>query len=157
VTLALRQFKPLTFLRELRAWSLASERTAWQLAGMALAELVPERLEIVFLRPLAKEVWRGSSGGPSFEALCPGALASWRETQTTYLRWCRREGRPHLSKKLLRSLGRLMLTETGNSSESHGIVFSRLYLDQRLVEFICSIPWQVVCEPGRPRSLMREA
>jgi asparagine synthase (glutamine-hydrolysing) len=155
---SIRQLKPVAFLRALREWSLASKRTAWQLAWMAATEFLPERVEVSRLCQTAQRV-RATGASPSFaKPESARAAALFRSNQETYVHWCREESRPLVSRQFLRDLvGYSFGGYFMSPPEARGITFTHPFVDRRVLEYIASIPWSVVCEPGRPRALMRDA
>jgi hypothetical protein len=158
---ALRMARPVELFRQLRAWGLASQRTAWQLLSMATTEFRPVRVEAHAHLKTFIENWAADGGlssrGPT-TVLSDRTLELLLESNTVSATWSRQEEHPHVSRRFLRSLAYDMLSGRLTSPpESPYLVRAHPYRDRRLIEYVCAIPWSTMCEPGRPRALMREA
>ncbi len=158
---SIRSARPFALARALRAWGLGSQRTAWELVWKAISELLPTRMTVARLWKDALGPQRSSGNVPLFMDLCPNnerGFALFRATQQALENWCVENERPYVSRRFLRAVGNGLLTgQFTYYPHAKDLTVSQIYLDRRVIEYIGSIPWSVVCEPGRPRALMRDA
>jgi asparagine synthase (glutamine-hydrolysing) len=158
---SIRLGRPLALFQALRSWSLASQRTAWQLLWMAITELLPERVEVAHLCRRYDRSESQEGGSVPIIDLAPShseAMNLVRPSIAAWVHWCRQEQRPHVSRKFLQGLAEGALGSRGTSRpDCTGLVLTHPYSDRRLIDYMSSIPWSIVCEPGRPRALMRDA
>jgi asparagine synthase (glutamine-hydrolysing) len=160
---ALRSRRLLDALRSLRAWSIGTHETAWSLLRNVWADLgSPARAE---RRDLAEALvaftqGRTVSSSELSTALCvPAAYVDlFVSTRAVHTRWRLGERREWRSRHFLEGLALYSLNcELSSPPDATGWRQSYPLADRDLVEYVASIPASVLCEPGRPRALMRDA
>ena len=161
---ALRRLQWMAAARELRAWSLGTHETAWSLLAEALAGFLPARVIVRrdAARTLASIVGATATVAPEHAAAALGVprslVSHFYTAREIHTRWCLRERQPWRSGQLVAALGLYALNqELASPPEAQGIALTYPIADRDLVEFAAAIPAGVLCEPGRPRALMRDA
>ena len=157
----LRALAPRRLFGDLRRWGKASGRTAWELLHEALITLLPIRFEVdamcrdilgIGSRPRA-----GAEDAASWPVPAAGR-ALFRDIVATQVRWVRAEAGAGVSRHFAAALALYSLNrELASPPEATGLVVSYPLADRRLVDYLASIPAEVLCAPGAPRALMRAA
>jgi hypothetical protein len=159
----LRSHRSIEALRSLRAWSIGTHETAWSLLGNAWADLgSPAEIE---RRDLAEALvaftqGRTVSSSELSAALCvPAAYVDlFVDVRAMHTRWRLREQRDWRSRHFLEGLALYSLNrELSSPPDAPAWRQSYPLADRDLIEYVASIPAGVLCEPGRPRALMRDA
>jgi asparagine synthase (glutamine-hydrolysing) len=162
-TAALRALRPMRALGECRAWALATQDTAWSMLADALVGLAPAWLaERRDLRDALRSL-TGSRGATTRRMAAqlggaPGGMAHLEVIVRTQTAWRLRNQSPHVNRHVVAGLALYALNqELSSPAEGEGVLATYPFADRDLVEFVTAIPARVLCEPGRPRALMRDA
>jgi asparagine synthase (glutamine-hydrolysing) len=160
---ALKQPRLPALLRELRAWSLDAHETAWSLLGHALGELAParyiERRDAANVLASLSHWAKGRRLKPEEVFSVPSAaMEHFYAVQAIHTRWRLREHRDWRSSQFLAAVALYSLNlELSSPPEAPDVCKTYPLTDRDLIEYVASIPAAVLCEPRRPRALMRDA
>jgi asparagine synthetase B (glutamine-hydrolysing) len=163
IVAALRGLQLPTLVRELRAWSLDAHETAWSLLGHALGELAParyvERRDAASVLASLTHWAKGRRLKPEeVFSVPPAAMEHFYAVQAIHTRWRLREHRDWRSSQFLAAAALYSLNlELSSPPEAPDVCKTYPLTDRDLIEYVASIPATVLCEPRRPRALMRNA
>ncbi len=152
---AIRTLAPGRVIDEVRSWSKASGRTAWDLLHEALLQFLPLRVDV---EAKLREVVGGSLR--QHETSCGDAAGHRvrRAIVSQHVRWVREQIRPLVSREFVGALALYSFNrELSSPPEVPAVNLTYPLADRRLVEYLASIPGPVVCATGQPRALMRAA
>ena len=163
IAAAARRLQLPTLVRELRAWSIGTHQTAWSLLGHVLSDLLPagyvERRDAAIVIASLGE-WAARERVRMEDVLCvpSWAVEHFFAVRALHTRWCLRERRAWRSDHFLASLALYSLNlELSSPPEMPDVCRTYPLADRDLVEYVAAIPATVLCEPRRPRALMRDA
>lgn len=160
ITAALRAGRIRGALHATRAWALATRDTAWSLLWNAATDLMPGSSIARRDTRAALESVSGSAMSDIALALCVprASIALFEAACAAQTQWRLRERHSPAPKHFVAALALYGLNrELSSPPEAPCVRFTYPFADRDLVECVASIPAAVLCEPGRPRALMRDA